>query len=132
MKYKLILTIIISSLCYSCGNDTFTPKPKGYFRIDLPKKEYYSIEKDCPFTFETPNYTEIKPNINNPDKSCWFDIVFENLNASIYMSYKPVENNLHQYLEDSRSLAFKHTVKAFDIEQLTLSFPEKKSLWISI
>ena len=41
------------------------------------------------------------------------------------MSYKPVNNNINDYLEDSRTLAFKHTVKAFDIEQNTISFPER-------
>ncbi len=126
MKYNIIIVFITLGLCISCGSDTFTPKPKGYFRIDLPKKEYHSLEKDCPFTCEIPNYTFTKKNINNPNKPCWFDLVFENLNASIYLSYKPVGDNLNQYLEDSRSLAFKHTVKAFDIEQQIISYPEKR------
>ncbi len=126
MKSKLILIFLILSLCFSCENETFTPKPKGYYRIDLPNKKYHSLEKNCPFTCEIPTYTSLKQNINNPDKPCWFDIVFDNLNASIYLSYKPINDNLNQYLEDSRSLAFKHTVKAFDIEQHTISFPEKK------
>jgi len=125
MKYKFLL-IIVSFLIFSCGGDTYTPKPTGYFRIDLPKKEYHQLEKECPFLFEIPNYTSVKPNINNPNKACWFDLVFINLNASIYLSYKPVDGNLNQFLEDSRSLAFKHTVKAFDIEQQNISFPEKK------
>ncbi|PCJ26341.1 MAG: gliding motility lipoprotein GldD [Flavobacteriales bacterium] len=126
MKNKLFSFIAISIFLISCGNDTFTPKPKGYFRIDLPKKEYHPLIKDCPFVFEIPNYTSTIPNINNPNKLCWFDIVFNNLNASIYMSYKPVEKNLREYLEDSRSLAFKHTVKAHNIEQQIISFPDKK------
>ena len=125
-KSKIIFITSILFFLTSCGNETYTPKPKGYFRIDLPKKEYYLIEKDCPFTCEIPNYSTIKLDINRPDKPCWFDVVFTNLNASIYLSYKPVTNNLNQYIEDSRSLAFKHTVKAFDIEQETISFPEKR------
>jgi gliding motility-associated lipoprotein GldD len=128
MNRNLLLIVITISLFFflGCGNDTFTPKPKGYFRIDLPQKEYIPIEKDCPFNFEIPTYSFLNPNINNPGKSCWFDIVFKNLNASIYLSYKPVDNNLNKYLEDSRSLAFKHTVKAFDIEQQIISYPEKR------
>ena len=125
MKYKFTL-ILLSAFFFSCGNDVHTPKPKGYFRIDLPKKEYHPMDKNCPFTCEIPNYSSIKQNINNPDKPCWFDIVFESLNASIYISYKPIEGNLNQYIEESRALAFKHTVKAFDIEQQKISFPENK------
>ena len=125
MKYNLLLILILSIFLSSCGNDTYTPKPKGYFRIDLPKKKYGLLEKDCPFMFETPAYTSTRLNINNPDVPCWFDLVFNDLNASLYLSYKPVNGNLNQYLEDSRSLAFKHTVKAFDIEQQIINFPEK-------
>jgi len=126
MKIRIALLLLFPIIFFSCENDSFTPKPKGYFRIDLPIKEYHSLEKECPFTCKIPNYAVLKPNINNPNKPCWFDIVFENLNASIYLSYKPINDNLNQYFEDSRSLAFKHTVKAFDIEQKLISFPENK------
>lgn len=125
-KTKIILLLSLSFLLLNCGNDNFTPKPKGYFRIDLPKKEYKPLEKNCPFTFQVPTYTSLSQNKNNPDKPCWFDINFTTLNASIYLSYKPVKNNINDFLEDSRTLAFKHTVKANDIEQKTIKYPSKK------
>ncbi|MBW6481771.1 MAG: gliding motility lipoprotein GldD [Vicingaceae bacterium] len=126
MKTKNIVLITIIFLLTACESPTYTPKPTGYFRIELPEKSYKIIETDCSFSFEIPTYASIQPNKNNIDKPCWFDIVFNGMNASIYFSYKPVENNINQFLEDSRTLAFKHTVKAFDIEQNTISFPEKK------
>ncbi|MDG1475736.1 MAG: gliding motility lipoprotein GldD [Vicingaceae bacterium] len=126
MKKNTLFILLISTILISCGGDSFTPKPSGYFRIDLPQKEYKVLEKDCPFVFEIPTYASTKQNINNPDKPCWFDLVFDDLNASVYLSYKPIETNLNKYLEESRLLAFKHTVKAFDIEQQIISFPEKK------
>jgi len=121
---NILFTIISSTLLFSCGNDTFTPKPKGYFRIDFPKKKYVSIEKDCPFNFEIPTYSQVKPD-RNSSNPCWFDINFTTLNANIYFSYIPINNDLNKKLEDSRTLAFKHTVKAFDIEQQTIRFPNK-------
>ena len=43
MKLKYILSILVISL-FSCGGDEdediITPKPRGYFRIDLPEKKY--------------------------------------------------------------------------------------------
>ena len=98
MNHKLILIALLLTILIGCDNETYTPKPKGYFRIDLPTKEYKSFEKECPFTFEIPKYSSIKQNVNHPDKPCWFDVVFNSLNASIYLSYKPVDNNLNQYL----------------------------------
>lgn len=120
------LIVFFSILLIGCGGEVFTPKPKGYFRIDLPEKNYIQADKDCHFTFEIPDYTSLKPNVNNPNEICWFNIDFKKLNASIYISYKPIDNNLNKFLEDSRTLAFKHTVKAFDIEQERIAIPDKK------
>jgi len=125
MKNSTPFILLILIILVGCEDDSFTPKPDGYFRIDLPEKKYQPIEKDCPFVFDIPTYAITKQNINNPDQTCWFDVVFTNLNASIYLSYKPVDNNLNKYIEESRMLAFKHTVKAFDIEQQIISYPEK-------
>lgn len=126
MKSKLIIILFLSAILYSCGGDEYTPKPKGYFRIDLPQKEYKTLESDCPFVFDIPTYTSLKPDANNPTQPCWFDLNFTSLNASIYLSYKSVNNDLNKFLEDSRTLAFKHTVKANDIDQKIISFPNKK------
>jgi gliding motility-associated lipoprotein GldD len=124
MKINKALIIIVLIALIGCGGETFTPKPKGYFRIDLPNKEYIAFDKDCPFTFQAPVYTSLTPNASNPDQPCWFDINFTQLNASIYLSYKPVDGNLNQFLEDSRTLAFKHTVKANDIDQKLINNPK--------
>lgn len=126
IRHYIILSLITIPAIISCGDEAYTPKPAGYFRIDLPKKEYQALEKACPFSFEIPTYSATKQNINNPNKACWFDLVFEDLNARIYLSYKPVDNNINKFLEESRLLAFKHTVKAFDIQQEIISFPQKK------
>lgn len=127
MRHKNILSLtIVTILFLGCGGDSYNPKPKGYFRIDLPEKSYHKTTNDCPFTFEIPDYTTIEVDPNSPNTSCWFNIVFTDLNASIYISYKTVDNNLNTYLEDSRTLAFKHTVKAFDIEQRVVMIPDKK------
>ena len=118
----LILIVLVSS----CGGDTFTPKPKGYFRIDLPEKKYHSLLTDCPFTFEVANYANIVPSPKNPDKPCWFNVEYPTLNATIYLSYKAINDSLLPvYLEDSRTLAFKHTLKAIDIEQKQLIYPNR-------
>ena len=123
-KFYMISLFTLTILFSSCENENYTPKPKAYFRINLPEKKYTTLVKDCHFTFEIPTYSIIKPDINAPDEPCWFNIDFIQLNASIYMSYKPVDGNLNTFLEDSRTLAFKHTVKAYDIQQQIIQIPE--------
>lgn len=125
-KINLILYVSVLFFITSCGNDTYSPKPKGYFRIDLPEKKYHQLQNNCPFTFEVSDYAKVIVS-NHPEKLCWFNIEYPKLGATIYLSYKSVnDTSLATSLEDSRTLAFKHTIKAIDIEQKLLQFPEKK------
>lgn len=110
----------------ACGEDAYTPKPEGYFIIDFPEKTYKAFERECPFQFEVPTYSNVIDDKHNPDKPCWFTLEFPDYKGSIYFSYKPVINNLDTFLEDSRTLAFKHTIKAVDIHQEQILHPENK------
>ncbi len=122
---KIFYLAFVMLFLIQCDNNSYTPKPKGYFRIQLPQKKYHKLIVDCPFTCEIPDYSQIDPSTAK-DQPCWFNLDFKTLNATLYLSYKPIHNNLQKYLEDSRILAFKHTVKAVDIEQKIISYPNRK------
>ena len=68
MKFiKLLFIFSCVLVLTSCGDDEdeiFIPKPKGYFRIDFPKKEYRVYDSLCPYSFEIPTYAFIN-NDNN-------------------------------------------------------------------
>lgn len=111
----LLLFALLTSV--SCNRrSSHMPKPTGYFRLDLPEKNYKEFDKDCPFKFEMPTYSFVV-NDDRPE-FCWFDIYFPKLKAKIYLTYKPVNNNLHSHLEDSREFVYKHTVKADAIQEI--------------
>lgn len=86
-------------------------------RIALPEKAYQTIETDCPYSFETAVYSEYLPDTRVSSDSCWFDIHYPQFKAKLYFSYKPVNNNLEGFLEDSRDLTNKHLSMASDIEE---------------
>ena len=109
-----ILNILFIAVLISGCNSGYSPKPRGYFRIDLPEKKYRQYNTECPFTFLYPVYAEIR---KQKKDSCWFDIAFPKLNGRIYLSYKPVSGNLNKYLEDSHTLIHKHTIKADAIKE---------------
>lgn len=103
--------------CTSC-TETQTPKPKGYFRIDLPEKKYALYQPDnCPFEFELPRYAVSVNYRDSLAQPCWKYIRYPQFNAEIFLSYKSVNKNLEVYLEDARTLAYKHTVKADAIDE---------------
>jgi len=125
---KNLLYIFIIPILLSCGSENYTPKPYGYFRIDFPEKQYVLFDTTCPFAFEHPSYSVIVRDKDANTEPCWFNIVFRNMKATIHLSYKSVDNNIAQYLEDSRTLAYKHTVKADAINEKVFS-NKKKSLY---
>lgn len=123
---SLLWPLISIAILLSACNEDYTPKPPGYFRIDLPKKEYRNYESDCPYTFEYPAYSSVVIDTNRNSEPCWINIVFPKFKGKIHISYKPVKGNITQLTEDSRSLAYKHTVKANSIDEEIISNPSKK------
>ena len=111
-----IVVLGISLLSSSCKRKN-TPRPHGYFRIDLPAKKYITYQGPCPFTFEYPVYAAVKKDEEPGAGPCWLNIDFSRFHGKIHFTYKKISNNLGQMLEDTYSLAYKHTVKADAIQE---------------
>jgi gliding motility-associated lipoprotein GldD len=128
LKFKFFPIVFFALLALSSCQNDYTPKPRGYFKIDLPEKKYQQHDAGCPYTFEYPAYARIVPDSSSEAKSCWIDVAFPQFNGRIHLSYHPVtsEEVFNALVEDSRKLAFKHTVKATAIDEATINFPDKK------
>ena len=136
IKYKFIwwrkfvyspylLISLITLIFPSCGEDDYTPKPRGFFRIELPEKKYQSYQSDCPFTFEYPAYSTIENDTKGLSEPCWINLNFPQFKGTLHISYKAVNGNVIQYLEDSRELTNKHIAKASAIDEVLINKPEK-------
>lgn len=123
--YISFLAILLSG-CFSGGD--YTPKPRGYFKIDFPAKEYQSFQSDCNYTFDYPVYASVFPDSSENAQSCWLNISYPQFNGRLHLSYHPVSSrtNLDELTEDSRTFAFKHTVKATAIDEGQISYPANK------
>lgn len=108
---------------YSC-NEQSTPKPRGFFRIDLPKKEYRLLDSIFPYQFEYPVYAKITSDPHAPDQPYWINVDFPQFKARLHLSYKPVKNNLAVFSEDAHSMVMKHIPKASAIEEVRLDDDE--------
>lgn len=110
----------------SCGGN-YTPKPRGYFRIELPKKSYTKFDSTgFPFSFEYPVYGKIVPDAEAGAEPYWVNLSFRGYKAILHLSYKRVENNLPTLLEDVHAFVYKHTIKADAILETAYSSPERK------
>lgn len=112
----VLLIIIGGTIMGVACKPGVTPRPRGYYRIDFPEKTYQLSQITAPFNFEYPVYTQLKI----AGGTNWFNIVAPEYGATIYLTYKPIENNLEKHIEDVRGIAYKHIVKANDIGETIL------------
>jgi gliding motility-associated lipoprotein GldD len=129
MKNLLVLMFVgfIVSLT-ACGGDSYSPKPHGYYKIELPKKSYRVFDNGCAYSFEYPVYAEMVAESNKAGEQCWYNLYFKKFNGRLHMTYYDVlsKNEYEGLVEDARTFAFKHTVKANAIDQKLISYPDKK------
>jgi gliding motility-associated lipoprotein GldD len=124
MKLKNLILVFSSLIIFtSCVNDEdeiYIPKPKGYFRIDFPKKEYRVYDSICPYSFEIPTYAFIDNDKHLNADPCWLNINFPKYNAKIHLSYKVISNNLDTILNQSRDFVVKHQIKSTGIDEVVI------------
>lgn len=120
---NIILIIVVYTVLVNCNPD-FTPKPRGFFRIDFPEKKYMSLDKKFPYQFQIPVYSGIVPDRQNPEKSDWINVTIPQNNAELHISYYTLPDSkenerriLAQLIEESRALAYKHSIKASSINE---------------
>jgi gliding motility-associated lipoprotein GldD len=126
---KILLFLLPILIFASCNEQDYTPKPRAYFRIDLPKKGNYQTYSpaDCPYQFEYPAYAKIERDSTFFDEKtedpCWLNISFNSLGGMIHVSYKPItkDQTLFKLSEDAHKMSFKHTVRADYIEERVIN-----------
>lgn len=101
--------LLLLFVVFGCKNEAL-PKPSGQLRLDYKLARYAHFENDCPFSFEMNDDAIIK---GKPD--CSFTIDYPKMKATIYLSYKPVKNNINLLLRDAQKLTYEHVIKADDI-----------------
>lgn len=137
MKGGVLICVLISLLALSaCTEGSYTPKPKGYFRIHFPEKKYRNYSGVCAFTFDYPTYAVLQSDESADARPCWYNLNFPQFNGRLHLTYYDIDSKqeFENLVEDSRTFAFKHTVKAQAIDQKIINYPDKKvyGLYFSI
>jgi gliding motility-associated lipoprotein GldD len=119
MIARTSLICITLLLLFSCRNEQqTTPRPRGYQRIDYPKKEFkrYYLN-NCHYSFELPAYAEVKPDNYPGAEECWYNVYYKPFGATLHLSYRSVKDrkDLFKLLNDSREMVFKHVMRADQI-----------------
>jgi gliding motility-associated lipoprotein GldD len=125
---RLAALWILALVCCCC-NSTYTPKPKGYFRITFPQHQYRSFDRpDFPYSFEYPTYAEITRDTaffgDKPENPYWINIDFPQFRARMYISYKQIAgHNFDKLRDDAFKMTYEHTYKATNIDESAFTTP---------
>ena len=116
-KFLLVIVVLLMVAC----NEEFTPKPRGYFKIEFPQHQYQTFDRPgFPYKFEYPVYAQVVQDStffeNTPENPYWINIDFPRFKGKIYISYKKIGvNSFDKLKEDAYKMTYKHTVKATSI-----------------
>ena len=123
-KLKKSNAFLLIFLFLSCSGDEvdYYPKPRGYMRLDFPERDYTQYESECAYTFEIPDYFTV---VNKKD--CNRDILINRFNASLFLTYIPVDTNLNMNIEYAQKLVYDHSVKADEIQAAMVRDPKREA-----
>ncbi len=127
MKPVALLSLI-ALLVISC-NSEFTPKRRGYYRIDFPKHEYRVFDQPgYPYSFEYPVYATVVKDSTffeaNPENPYWINIEIPRFNGKVYISYKNVAGaDFMKLVNDAYKMTYKHSSKATEITDSAMRTP---------
>jgi gliding motility-associated lipoprotein GldD len=102
-----VFLIVLASGC----SDDAIPKPRGYFRIDLPVDSTNTVASNCPFTAEVPVYAHLMKGAGTGDGDgtvCWTDLLFPGQRAAVHMTWRSVHGDLPELINDAHEFKAKH------------------------
>lgn len=117
--YSILYILILPFV--ACNIDVL-PKPEAQLRLEYQKPSYTLTHDSCPYQFEVSNQSVIKTN-----QKCWMNIEYPKLNATINLTYRPIENNLKELFLESEKLTFNHAIKADGISSVPYEDSSKET-----
>jgi gliding motility-associated lipoprotein GldD len=145
----LFSLLAILAMAASC-NSSYTQKPRGYYKINFPARNYQVFEKaGYPYRFEYPSYANIVQDSSyfdeQPENPYWLNIDFPQFHGKIYISYIKVGgksrykvrdasgnyidsagiNSFDNLIRSSYALTYKHTYKASSIKDSAFTTPRQ-------
>lgn len=121
--------LLLAFACLQSCNSPYTPKRRGYFRIDFPRHEYQTFDRPgYPYSFEYPVYANVLQDSSFfdtiPENPYWINVDFPRFAARIYISYKQIGlNSFDKLTDDAFKMTYKHTYKASSIDQSVIHTP---------
>lgn len=117
---RFLIACCLMLLLTACGGE-IQPKPKAFLRLDYPEATYDTLRAAVPFSFEKNTHAK-----ESPQAGYNLNLDYPAMKATIYITYKPVADNLVKLLKDAQNLTYEHTIKATNIIEQPYIDPQHK------
>jgi len=131
MKSKVLFFFLTASLSVSCSSD-YSPKPRGYFYINLPEPAYRDLLSFPDFKCRISNQVRVdtlKDDATEKKKKneIEFNLNYIRYHAQIYCTYFRISpSEFSGVSEESRRMAYFQVQNAKGITETAYSRPEQK------
>jgi len=134
VRWPFLILVIVLFITACSGEGDYAPKPRGYYRINFPERNYQRYTSNNPFTFDYPKYATMeRDSVSRStgkliNMQTLLNMQFPQFNATLHLSYETIPNKkiFDELVEDAHKFAFKHTVKATSIDEAVIRYPERK------
>lgn len=110
--FSRLFALLLLLVVFSC-KDEFLPRPKAELRLEYSKPKYLKDTTKCGFTFDKNAIGILE--CKNKNEGCACEIKYPHLNATVFLTYREIKNDLRKLLTDAQNLTQEHVVKADDI-----------------
>lgn len=130
VKFLVIATaLVMISLSSGCERG-YLPKPIGYNRLQLPEPAYLPLPDSLPYSFEYSRHAKLLADTSGFSEQYWIEIYYPQLRSNIHITYKSIQNSeqlLKEFVNDAYTLAAKHQIKAYAIDEAIVRTPSGKT-----
>ena len=120
---KSVIHICLIVLCFSSCVE-YTPKPRGYVRIEPPAPQYVLFdEPEFPYLFQVSQLVTVELPLLG-DTATWINLAYPSLDAKVYCSYFHTDkSNLAVIESESRELVARQA-RINELGEMEYSNPE--------
>jgi gliding motility-associated lipoprotein GldD len=115
-----IILLIFGAVSCTNSASVATPKPRGFYRIELPQAHYVNLPlDDVPYSFMVDHLVTVElPPIETSDD--WINLAYSTLNAKIYCNYQQITPAVLPVLEEEcRELVARNARRADAVSEQT-------------
>jgi len=126
MRKSIYLLFLLGLISILACEEVYTPKPRGFNRIDLPEHSYQVLPDTFPYAFQFSKLATLVSAQSDYSERYWVTLDYTDFEAIVQLTYKDLQDpNIETdiLLNEAFELTKQHQVKAYSIEESLVAMP---------